>query len=393
MIASVMPTYAPADLAFERGEGAHLFATDGRRYLDFASGIGVNALGHGHPHLVETLTAQGSKLWHCSNLYRIPNQETLARRLVDATFADTVFMCNSGTEAVECGIKMVRAHHHAAGNPGRFRVITANNAFHGRTMAGISAGGQPKHVEGFAPLLDGFDHVPFGNLNELRDAITEETGAILVEAIQGEGGIVVGSDEYLRGLRAAADEFGLLLFFDEVQCGMGRSGKLFAYEWAGVTPDIVSVAKGIGGGFPLGACLATERAASGMTAGTHGSTFGGNPLASAIGGATLDVMLADGFLDHVVAMGELLRARCTGLIETHPSVFSEIRGRGLMIGLVCRLPNREMVQHLRDAGLLTVAGGADVVRLLPPLIIDESHVDEAMAILDATCAAVAGRGQ
>jgi len=387
VISAVMPTYNRADVAFERGEGAYLFAVDGRRYLDFASGIAVTALGHAHPHLVKALTEQAQKLWHTSNMFRILGQERLAERLVAASFADSVFFTNSGAEAVECGLKMVRKYHYDFGDPARYRVITCRGAFHGRTLATISAAGQEKHMKGFAPEVDGFDHVAFGNLNELRAAITDKTAAILVEPVQGEGGMTPAPVEYLRGLREVADEFGLLLFFDEVQCGMGRTGRLFAHEWAGVKPDIVATAKGLGGGFPVGACLATEKVARALTAGSHGSTFGGNPLAMAVGNAVLDIILADGFLANVERMGRLLRKRLEDLARRYPAVIESVRGLGLMIGLKCVVPNTEMVAALRTAGLLTVGAGDNVVRLLPPLIIEERHVDEAMSILDSVCAA------
>ena len=388
-MSALLPTYRPADLAFERGEGAYLYAAAGRRYLDFGSGIAVTALGHSHPKLVAALTEQGAKLWHCSNLYRIPGQERLAERLVANSFADHAFFCNSGAEAVECGIKMVRKHHDATGHPERYRIICAENAFHGRTLATISAGGQPKHTEGFEPLVDGFDHVPFGNLNELRMAITPKTGGILIEPVQGEGGIVAADPQYIRGLRAVADEFGLLLFFDEVQTGMGRSGKLFAHEIYGVTPDIMALAKGLGGGFPIGACLATENAAAGMTAGTHGSTFGGNPLAMAVANAVLDVMLEDGFLAHVAEAAESLRGKLDRIAASYPSVVKDVRGVGLLIGLHCAVPNADLQAALRNKGLLTVLGGGNVVRLLPPLTIGESEIAEACAIIEETCAALA----
>ena len=380
-----MPTYSPADLAFDRGEGAYLFTADGQRYLDFASGIGVTCLGHSHPHLVRALQEQAAKLWHCSNLFAIEGQKRLAERLVAASFADSVFFCNSGAEAVECGIKMVRKYHHETGHPEKFRIICAENAFHGRTLADLAAGGQEKHLAGFGPKVEGFDHVPFGNMNALRNAIGPETGAILIEPVQGEGGVRPAEPDYLIKLRQTADEFGLLLFFDEVQCGMGRTGKLFAHEWAGVTPDIVAAAKGIGGGFPLGACLARERAAEVMGFGSHGSTYGGNPLAMAAANAVLDVMLEDGFLAHVTSMGERLTALVADVAARHPAVLSGVRGLGLMLGIECVVPNRDLMAKLRDNGLLTVAAGDNVLRLLPPLIVEESHIDEAVAILDATC--------
>jgi acetylornithine/N-succinyldiaminopimelate aminotransferase len=387
-----MPTYARCDLAFERGEGAWLFTPDGDRYLDFAAGIAVNALGHCHPRMVEALTKQGNALWHCSNLYQMPGQESVAARLVESTFADSVFFNNSGAEAIECGLKMVRRYHDLNGAPERYRVITLEGAFHGRTLATIAAGGQAKHLDGFDPIIQGFDQVPFGNLNELRAAVTGETGAILIEPVQGEGGIVPASAEYLRGLRQVADEFGLLLFFDEIQCGMGRTGKLFAHEWAGVTPDIMAIAKGIGGGFPIGAVLAVEKAAAALTAGTHGSTFGGNPLAMAVAGAVLDTMLADGFLEGVEAIAANLRARLEGLAADHPAIIAEVRGRGLMIGLKCAVENRLLLDRLRANRLLCVPGGGNVVRLLPPLIIDQGHVDEAMSILEKSCAELEAGG-
>lgn len=386
-MSALLPTYKPADLSFERGEGAYLYGSDGRRYLDFAAGIAVNSLGHSHPKLVAALAEQGAKLWHCSNLYRIPGQERLAGRLVANSFADRAFFCNSGAEAIECGIKMIRKYHDDTGNPGRYRIICCNNGFHGRTLATISAGGQEKHTKGFEPLVEGFDHVAFGNLNELRAAITVETAGILVEPVQGEGGIVTADPNYFRGLRAVADEFGLLLFFDEVQSGMGRTGKLFAYEWWDVAPDIMAVAKGLGGGFPIGACLATERAAVGLTAGTHGSTFGGNPLAMAVANAVMDVMLGPGFLDNVVQMGKRLRDRLTRIAAKYPKIVNEVRGLGLLVGLHCGVSNLELQAKLRQRGLLTATAGDNVVRILPPLIIGAKEADDACAILEETCAA------
>jgi acetylornithine/N-succinyldiaminopimelate aminotransferase len=386
-VSALLPTYRQADLAFERGEGAYLYATDGRKYLDFAAGIAVNSLGHSHPKLVAALTEQAGKIWHCSNLYRIPGQERLAERLVAASFADRAFFCNSGAEAVECGIKMVRKYHDDTGNPGRYRIICCTNGFHGRTMATISAGGQEKHTKGFEPLLQGFDHVAFGNMNELRAAVGPETAGILVEPVQGEGGIVTADPNYFRSLRAVADEFGLLLFFDEVQCGMGRTGKLFAHEWWGVTPDIMALAKGLGGGFPIGACLSTERASVGLTAGTHGSTFGGNPLAMSVANAVLDVMLADGFLDRVVQMSRRLRDRLMRTAAKFPHIISDVRGLGLLVGLHCKVPNTDLQLKLRERGLLTATAGDNVVRILPPLIVSTAEVDEACGILEAACAA------
>jgi acetylornithine/N-succinyldiaminopimelate aminotransferase len=380
----VMPTYARADLAFERGEGAYLYATDGRRFLDFNSGIAVNALGHCHPRLVAALQEQAGKLWHCSNLFRMPGQERVASMLVPNSFADTAFFCNSGAEAVEAAIKMVRKYHYENGNPERYRIICAQGAFHGRTLATIAAGGQEKHLKGFGPPVDGFDHVPFGNLNALRAAIGPQTAAILVEPVQGEGGIVAGDPDYLRRLRATADEFGLLLVFDEVQTGMGRTGRLFAYEHADVAPDIMCLAKGLGGGFPVGACLATAAAATGMTAGVHGTTFGGNPLAMAAAEAVLSVMLEPGFVERVDAIGRLLRGRLDELKARFPDAIVDVRGLGLLLGLKTTATNTDVVARLQQNGLLTVPAGDNVVRLLPPLIIDEGHVDEAIAILTRT---------
>ena len=335
MISAVLPTYARADLAFERGSGAYLYATDGRRYLDFAAGVAVTALGHTHPHLVAALRDQAGKLWHCSNLFRIPGQERLAQRLVDTTFADTVFFGNSGAEAVECGLKMLRRYFDVAGQPERYRVITFAGAFHGRTLATIAAAANPKHLDGFDPPMDGFDQVPLGDLAAVKRAIGPRTAAILIEPVQGESGVKVAAPEFLRALRQLCDQHGLLFFLDEVQTGMGRTGVLFAHETAGITPDIMAVAKGIGGGFPLGACLATERAASGMTAGTHGSTFGGNPLAVAVGNAVLDVVLADGFLDRVRQIASHMRQQLAMIADRHSRLIEEVRGVGLLLGLKC----------------------------------------------------------
>ncbi len=384
-----MPTYNRADLAFDRGEGAYLFSTDGRRYLDFAAGIAVNSLGHSHPHLVKALEEQGRKLWHVSNLYRIPEGERLAERLCGASFADKVFFGNSGAEAIECGIKICRKYHDDTGNPNRWKIIGANGAFHGRTLTALAAAGNPKYLAGFAPDVPGFVHVAFNNLNELRAAIDDETAAILVEPIQGEGGIRAGSRDYIKALREICDEYGLLLFFDEVQCGMGRTGKLFAHEWAGITPDVLATAKGIGGGFPLGACLATDKASAGMTAGTHGSTYGGNPLAMAIGNAVLDVMLAPGFLEGVERTGRKLKAKLEELVRRHPKVFVEVRGEGLIQGLRCDPPAGEIQVALRNAGLLTVTAAENVIRIVPPLIIGEQEIAEAAAIIDKVATAYA----
>lgn len=385
MIPAVMPTYARSELAFERGEGAYLITADGTRYLDFAAGIAVNSLGHSHPHLVETLIEQGKKLWHTSNLYQIPEQTRLAERLVANTFADTVFFGNSGAEAGELAIKIVRKYHDDTGHPERYRIIGCQGAFHGRTLATLAAAGNEKYLKGYAPTVDGFDTVAFGNLNELRAAITPETAAIIVEPVQGEGGIRPGSIDYLKGLRAVADEFGLLLIFDEVQCGMGRTGKLFAHEWAGVTPDVMMVAKGLGGGFPVGAVLATENAVQGFAPGAHGSTFGGNALAMAVSNAVLDVMLAPGFLEGVDKNAQLLLSKLEAVADRYPGVISEVRGVGLILGLKCVVPNTEMVDKLRKLKLLTVGAGDNVVRLVPPLTIGKAEIDQAVAAIEAAC--------
>ncbi|MCW5699605.1 MAG: aspartate aminotransferase family protein [Rhodospirillales bacterium] len=384
-----MSNYRRFDLAFERGEGPYLYADNGRRYLDFAAGIAVAALGHCQPHLTAALKAQADRLWHCSNLYIIPEQERLAQRLAGATFADRVLFCNSGAEAVECAVKLVRKYHDDNGNPERYRVIAFNGAFHGRTLATIAASGSPRHLDGFDPVVDGFDHVAFGNLNEVRAAITGETGAIMVEPVQGEGGVNAASDDFLIGLRKTADEFGLLLIFDEVQSGMGRTGKLFAHEWSGITPDVMAVAKGLGGGFPIGACLATEAAAAALTPGSHGSTFGGNPLAMAVGNAVLDVMLDDGFMDGVNGVAAYLDGRLKALTAKYPGQIEGLRGRGLMRGLKLTTDVRPMVGTLVEQGLLTVPAAEDVLRLVPPLIIAEEHVDEAALILDRAFAGLA----
>ena len=376
-------TYARADLAFERGEGAWLSTAAGARYLDFMGGIAVNVLGHAHPHLVAALTAQAEKLWHVSNIFEIPGQAELGRRLVAATFADRVFFTNSGAEAIEASIKTARRYHYVNGAPERFRIITFEGAFHGRTLATIAAGGQAKYLEGFGPKVEGFDQVPFGDRKALEAAIVPETAAILMEPIQGEGGIRPVPPEDMRYLRNLCDERGLLLVMDEIQTGMGRTGRLFAHEWAGVTPDIMAIAKGIGGGFPLGACLATREAAAGMTAGTHGTTFGGNPLAMAVGNAVLDVVLADGFLEHVRRTGLNLKQKLAALVDAYPEAVEAIRGEGLMLGLKCRLPNTDVAAAARSEGLLLVPAGDNVVRLLPPLIIGEVEVEEAMQRLDA----------
>jgi acetylornithine/N-succinyldiaminopimelate aminotransferase len=378
---SLLPTYNRADVAFVRGEGPYIFAEDGSRYLDFGAGIAVNAFGYSHPELVEALREQAGKLWHTSNLYRVPGQESLSRKLVDATFADTAFFTNSGAEAIECSIKMARRYHFVNGAPERFRIITFEGAFHGRTLAAIAAGGQPKYLEGFGPKVEGFDQVPLNDLKAVEAAITPETAAILIEPIQGEGGIRVAAPEFLRALRKLCDEYGMLLIFDEIQTGVGRTGKLFAYENVGVEPDIMAIAKGIGAGYPMGACLATAEAAKGLTAGTHGTTFGGNPLGMAVGNKVMDLVLAPGFLEHVRKMANYFRQQLARLIAEHPSVFEELRGEGLMLGLKTKVPNTEFIARLRAHGMLAIGAGENVVRLLPPLNIDETHMREAMTHL------------
>ena len=387
----LLPTYARTELSFEKGEGAWLRGHDGKRYLDFGSGIAVNALGHAHPHLVKALTEQVTRIWHTSNLFRIPEGERLAQRLVENTFADVIFFCNSGAEANEAAIKMARRYHHVNGHPERFRIITFEGAFHGRTLATIAAGGQAKYLEGFGPKVQGFDQVPFDDMQALEAAIGPETAAILVEPIQGESGLRPLPPLRMRELRDLCDHHGLLLIADEVQTGVGRTGKLFAYEWAGVMPDIMSVAKGIGGGFPMGACLATAEAAKGMTAGTHGTTFGGNPLAMAVGNAVLDVILEDGFLGNVRRVSGLLREGLESLRERHPAVIAEIRGDGLLTGFRTQVPNTEFIAVARDEGLIVIGAGGNVVRLLPPLIIGETEVAEAVARIEAACATITAR--
>ncbi len=387
MIDSIMPTYARIDIAFDRGEGVYLYDTNGRRYLDFLAGIAVDCLGHCHPHLVKELTSQVGKLWHTSNLYRVPGQEKLADRLVANSFADSVFFTNSGAEAIECGLKSIRRYHYLNGAPERYRVICAANAFHGRTLATIAAGGQAKHLEGFGPAVDGFDHVAFGNLNEMRAAITPQTAAILVEPVQGEGGVNPAPQGYLEELRAIADEFGLLLMFDEVQCGIGRTGRLFAHEWAGIVPDVMAIAKGIGGGFPVGACLAVEKVASVMTAGTHGTTYGGNPLAMAAANAVLDVILEDGFIANVEHTGRYFRQKLEGLVSKYPAVLEAVSGKGLMLGLRATADggNSALNNELFGLGLLTALAGNNVVRFVPPLIVNEQHIDDAISMIDQAC--------
>jgi acetylornithine/N-succinyldiaminopimelate aminotransferase len=385
MITPVLPTYNRAPVAFVRGEGCHVFTESGESYLDFGAGVAVTSCGHAHPHLIAALTEQASKLWHTSNMYQMPGQDRLAKRLIELTFADTMFFCNSGAEAMECSIKMARKHFAAKGQPERFHVLTFDGAFHGRTIATIAAGGQDKYIEGFGPKAPGFIKLPFGDHAALEAAITPEVCAILVEPVQGEGGIRPVPPQCLRGLRALCDKHGLLLIFDEIQCGVGRTGKLFAHEWAGVTPDIMSVAKGIGGGFPLGVCLATENAASGMVAGTHGSTYGGNPLATAVGAAVLDVVTAPGFLENVRDMALLLKQKLARLVDENKDIISEVRGEGLMLGLKCVVPNTQVQTAALSEKLLTIGAGDNVLRLLPPLCVTRLEVDEAITKLEKAC--------
>ena len=389
MIASVLPTYSRAAMAFVKGEGSWLIDDQGRRFLDFGGGIAVNILGHANPALVAALTEQAEKLWHTSNLYQIPNQQALADRLVAATFADTVFFTNSGTEAAELAIKMARKCWYERGQPERIDIITFSGSFHGRSTGAISASGGEKMVRGFGPLLPGFVHLPFGDHDALRAAIGPATAAVMLEPIQGEGGIRTLPDACLKGLRDLCDETGALMILDEVQCGMGRTGRLFAHEWAGVTPDIMMVAKGIGGGFPLGAVLATEAAAAGMVAGTHGSTYGGNPLACAVGIAVMDIVTGPGFLAEVSRTAGLMRQSLEALVAAHPAVFEAVRGQGLILGLKCRALNSDVVKAGYAAGVLTIPAADNVIRLLPALNITDAEIAEGIARLDAAATQVA----
>jgi acetylornithine/N-succinyldiaminopimelate aminotransferase len=380
-----MATFARVDLAFERGEGVWLVTKDGERYLDFTSGVAVNALGHAHPHLVAAVTEQAQKLWHVSNLYEIPEAERVAQRLCAASFADVVFFCNSGAEAVEGAIKTARKYQAVSDRPERYRIITFEGAFHGRTLATLAAGGQKKYLEGFGPTVEGFDQVPFADLAAVKKTIGAQTAAIMIEPLTGEGGVRSVEPSFLRALRELCDQNGLLLIFDEVQSGMGRTGELFAYQRIGVTPDIMALAKALGGGFPVGAVLATSEAAKGMTAGTHGSTFGGNPLAMSAANATLDIMLAPGFFDHVKKIGILFKQRLAEIKDRYPSLIAEVRGDGLLVGLRAIVPAGELVNALRAEKMLTVTAGDNVVRLLPPLIISEQEMAEGVARLDSAC--------
>ena len=381
MIPALMPTYNRADLAFERGEGAWLTAVDGRRFLDFGAGIATSSLGHGNPHLVQAIADQAARVMHVSNLYKVPQAETLARRLVEATFADSVFFCNSGAEANEGAVKMMRKAMSETGRGERYRVICFDGAFHGRTLAMLAATGNAKYLKGFGPEVQGFDHVPFNNMNAVRDAIGPETAGILIEPVQGEGGIRPAQLQFLRDLRAACDEFGIFLGLDEIQCGMGRTGKLFAHQWAGIEPDVMTAAKGIAGGFPMGAILARESVARHLSPGTHGTTFGGNPLACAAANAVLDVVLAPGFLDEVDRKGRRLWSMLQQVVDDEPLVLEEVRGAGLILGLKARIPNGELQNAFMAEGMLSVAAGDNVVRLVPPLVITDADIDAAVEMM------------
>jgi acetylornithine/N-succinyldiaminopimelate aminotransferase len=387
----LLPVFARADLAFERGEGAWLVGTDGERYLDFTSGVAVNALGHAHPHLVAALQQQATKLWHMSNLFKSPDGERLAARLCEQSFADLVFFANSGAEAMECAIKVTRKHHAAKGHPERYRMVTFEGAFHGRTLATLAATGAAKYLEGFGPPMDGFDQVALGDLDAVKKAIGPNTAGILIEPLQGEGGVRAPPHAFFRALRQLCDENGLLLVFDEVQTGMGRTGELFAHKLIGVTPDVMSLAKALGGGFPIGACLATAQAAAGMTPGSHGSTFGGNPLAVAAANAVLDVMLKPGFFEQVQRMSLLLKQKLASVVDRHRDVVSEVRGEGLLIGVRAVVPSADLVNALRAEKLLTVGAGENVVRFLPPLIVSETEIDEAVRRLERACMTLSAR--
>jgi acetylornithine/N-succinyldiaminopimelate aminotransferase len=381
VITPVMPTYGRWDLAVERGEGCYLYTTDGRKFLDFTSGIAVTSLGHCHPHVIEAITKQAGTLFHSSNLFRIPGQEKLARRLVENSFADTVFFNNSGAEACELSLKVARKYQSESGHPEKYRVIGCNGSFHGRSFATLAAAGAEAYLKGFGPVMDGFDHVAWNNLNEMRAAVTPETAAIIVEPVQGEGGVRAPSADYLKGLRAICDEYGLMLIFDEVQCGMGRTGKLFAHQGVGVEPDIMAVAKALGNGMPIGACLATEKAAVGMVPGSHGSTFGGNPLATAAGNAVLDVMLAPGFFDQVNDTAKYFWGKLAALVAAHPKLFDSVRGSGMLLGVKCVVTAGDVVVKAREKGLLVLTAGDNVLRILPPLVAGVKEIDEAVGIL------------
>ncbi len=388
MFPALLPTYSRTDVAFVRGEGSWLFDEHGKRYLDFGAGIAVNAFGHANPKLIAALTEQAGKLWHTSNLYRVPGQEKLAQKLVAHSFADTVFFTNSGAEAMELAFKMARRYHFVNGRPDRFQIISFEGAFHGRTLAGIAAGGNEKYLEGFGPKVQGFDQVPLGDLAALNNAIGPNTAALVIEPLQGEGGVRPVPADFLRQLRTICDSHGILLIFDEIQTGVGRTGKLFAYEWLGFTPDIMAIAKAIGGGFPLGALLATADAARGMTPGTHGTTYGGNPLAMAVGNAALDMVLSQGFLEHVAKVANYFSQQLGALVSEHPAIFESVRGQGLMLGLKMKIPNGDFIKAARDAGLIVLPAGDNVVRLLPPLTISEAEIREGVSLMHQAAAAL-----
>jgi acetylornithine/N-succinyldiaminopimelate aminotransferase len=383
----LMASYNRAPLSFTHGEGIYLFGHDGRRYIDFTTGIGVNILGHAHPEITGALIEQGKKLWHVSNQYRIPEQERLAERLCDATFAERVFFSSTGAEAIECALKLARRYFDVVGKPGRWRTIVFDGAFHGRTLATIVAGGGEKYLDGFAPHADGFDRAAFGDLDSVRSAIRPDTAAILIEPVQGEGGVRAASNDFLRGLRRLADEHGLLLIFDEVQCGNGRTGELYCYQWSDVAPDILATAKGLGAGFPVAACMATEEVSRGFEVGSHGTTFGGNPLAMAIGNAVMEILQRPSFLAQVRDVSAYLRAGLIAMAKTHSQVLGEeLRGKGMMIGVPAILPNTQVVDALRSEGLLAVTARDNMVRMLPPLILTQMQADEALAVIGTACA-------
>jgi acetylornithine/N-succinyldiaminopimelate aminotransferase len=385
VVTAVMPTYARKDVVFERGEGSYLFATDGRRYVDFTSGIAVNNLGHCHPTLVRTLQDQAAKLWHTSNLFRVGNGEKLADKLVANSFADTMFFCNSGAEAIEGGIKLIRKYQYVTGNPKRYKLICFQAAFHGRLLNALAATGNEKYLEGFGPPAAGYLHAPLNNTNVVRDMVDDETAGILVEPIQGEGGVREANASFLRELRAICDEFGLLLFYDEIHTGFGRTGKLWAYEHSGVAPDVMAIAKGMGNGVPIGAFMATEKAAQGMVPGTHGSTYGGNPLVTAVANSVLDIMLAPGFFEGVRERAAYLRPKLDKLVKDHPSVLAEARGTGFLLGLRCHVPAGDMVLKLQELGMVVPIAGENVVRIFPPITTPVAVLDEGIAIIDAAC--------
>ena len=393
MTSHLLPVFARVDLGFTHGEGCWLISTNGERYLDFTSGVAVNALGHAHPHLVKALQEQATRLWHMSNLFKSPDGERLAARLCEHSFADFVFFCNSGAEAMEGVIKLVRHYHFSKGHPERYRIVTFEGAFHGRTLATLAATGTAKYLEGFGPPVDGFDQVPHGDLEAVKKAIGPHTAGILIELVQGEGGVRSAAPSFIKALRALCDEHGLLLAFDEVQTGMGRTGDLFAYQHVGVEPDVMSLAKALGGGFPIGAVLATAEAASGMAPGSHGSTFGGNPLAVAAANAVLDVMLEPGFFDHVRKMSLLLKQKLASVVDRYPTVLSEVRGEGLLIGVKAVVPSGDLVTALREQKLLTVGAGDNVVRFLAPLIVSEAEIEQSVQSLERACTALAAHQQ